>query len=195
MKLLRIERTGDIVTRYLSDCDMRPDMVKEKNHQRFVAQMEPLKISVFAKLDPDEARTVFGQNRRKSLDSNGCLAEFSYLFHEGYVTDLASVPSIFKSIVDDNDPSIVEGALVHDFNYLSECLESSLGNTREGWKLANNMLKEMAIHSGMSWPKSILVWLAVSTPIGWNYYKKSTEFDMVNRRFCSFSKKIIGKSN
>lgn len=35
----------------------------------------------------------------------------------GFIGDLASVPRITKAIIDDDDPDIVEGAVIHDYIY------------------------------------------------------------------------------
>lgn len=42
---------------------------------------------------------------------------YRYAFKRGYLTDLASVPSYFRSVVDNDDIDVIAAALVHDRNF------------------------------------------------------------------------------
>lgn len=54
---------------------------------------------------------------------------FRYDFRRGYITDLASVPSYFRSLVDNDDVDMLAAALVHDRGFAVHNL--TFGQTNE----------------------------------------------------------------
>jgi len=47
---------------------------------------------------------------------------FKYTFKRGYISDLASVPGFFRSVVDNDDIDVILAAIVHDRNFSTHVL-------------------------------------------------------------------------
>lgn len=87
----------------------------------------------------------------------------NYKIQKGFLTDFASVPKIFRNIVQKNGVEILIPAVIHDTNY-----EFSFFSFSD----SNKILREMLKFNGMGFIKRNLVYLAVCTPIAKAGYKK-----------------------
>lgn len=87
-----------------------------------------------------------------------------YKFKKGFITDFASVPSFFRSIVDNDSPYVILPAIVHDANFRYHFLS---------YKESNKLFKKMIRLSGGSWWLSFKAWLGVSTSFGRSAYDKN----------------------
>jgi len=85
-----------------------------------------------------------------------------YCIKKGAVTDLASVPKLLRSFVDNDDPGIVLAAIIHDINFATHFL-----NFRD----SNCLFRQMCVMGGLGKFRSWLAWLAVSSFVGHNRYK------------------------
>lgn len=76
---------------------------------------------------------------------------WEYSFERGFLTDLASVPSNLRSIIDNDNPCIIIGALIHDGYYQTkgafDCITSG-----QGKKEADDLLRETCLYYGMAKP-------------------------------------------
>lgn len=96
---------------------------------------------------------------------DGRLMWYSYKFARGFVWDLASVPKLFRGIVDNDDPAIIDASMVHDSNFTCHFLSFSL---------ANSLLKDMFRMNGGNKIETFLAWASVASLFGRRAYKKRT---------------------
>jgi hypothetical protein len=103
------------------------------------------------------------------LEHKGKMYLYRYRFTREFITDLASVPKYFRSIIDNDDKQIIIAALVHDAEF---------GNQWHDFRSANTLLKEIAIYFGMPRWRAFLAWAAVSSPAGkrrWRMHRPDWE--------------------
>lgn len=99
-----------------------------------------------------------------------------YLFRPGYVTDMATVPKFFRGVLDNDDLRVIAAALVHDYNFAT---------AHESFKVSNTLMFRMMRAVGASWFKSVVAWLAISSPVGrWRYNEGRGDFIQVANSFC-----------
>jgi len=106
--------------------------------------------------------------------------KLKYTYKAGYTTDFASIPNIFRNIIDNDQDIVIRSALVHDVNFMGWLLDGTGGlilPTRSGFKATNTLFREMLKYDGLSRFKSNFAHFGVSTRIGWRQYKKNSEFD------------------
>ena len=89
--------------------------------------------------------------------------KWRWIFRPNYITDLASVPSLAKSFVDDNDNEMILPAYVHDANFGGHLLS---------YKLSNDLFRWMLKEQGASWWTRFLAWAGVSTSAGKKAYDR-----------------------
>lgn len=105
---------------------------------------------------------------------------WEYCFNIGFMTDLASVPSNLRSIIDNDIPSIIIGAIIHDGYYQTkgafDCVSSGLAK-RE----ADEILRDCCLYYGMSKAYAWAVHEAVEKGghDAWNTFEERDN----NRRF------------
>ncbi len=102
-----------------------------------------------------------------------------YQFDRGFITDLASVPSSFRSVVDNDDIKLAAAALVHDYNFSTHYLNPIGGRTPSnvGFRLANKLFYGMIRKRGYPWVKSVVAYLAVNSIVGRARYEKNVARD------------------
>jgi hypothetical protein len=98
---------------------------------------------------------------------------YSYIFKEGFITDFASVPKIFRAAIDNDELDVIIAALVHDANFAYKLL----GPDERGFRKANNIFRQMVNLSSHNKLKSFLMWLGVSSPIGKKQYRTYSKKD------------------
>jgi hypothetical protein len=110
---------------------------------------------------------------------NGKHMWYSYKFKRGFVWDLASIPKIARSIVDNDDPAIIDASMVHDSNFTCHFV---------GFRPANELFMDMFRMNGGNKVETFLAWLAVASPFGRLAYKKRTvKRAMWQQSFVDFS--------
>lgn len=82
---------------------------------------------------------------------------YQFKFKKGWLTDLASVPWFFRSIVDNDDSELLPAAMVHDFLFSTHKLNFSDTN-----ELLYVISKHMGYKPSLAW----FAWAAVSSPAG-----------------------------
>lgn len=87
-----------------------------------------------------------------------------FKFYPGYITDLASVPRVLRSLIDNDDPDLVLAALPHDFNFSTHFLP---------FMETNALLAAMARAGGVPDWKATIAHMAVGSPVGWYRWKKN----------------------
>ena len=87
----------------------------------------------------------------------------------GYMTDFASVPPAFRSIMHNTRTELRKAALVHDCLYARQLAP---------WGEANTIFREMILTDGGSRTLATLAWAAVSTPVGWNCYRFTEDWEV-----------------
>lgn len=92
-----------------------------------------------------------------------------YTFNPGLITDLASVPSWLRGIMDNDDPRVIPAALVHDRNFVTQ----GLGDL--GFRWTNKLFYQMLRKSGYPLSKSVLAYLAVMSPVGRRLFKTTNK--------------------
>ena len=83
----------------------------------------------------------------------------------GMLTDLTSVPPVFRSLVNRVGPHL-EAAIVHDFLYIAW---QDLGREarREDWRYANRVMIAGMRQARVGYCTCILIAIAIYSPIGW----------------------------
>lgn len=86
-----------------------------------------------------------------------------------FVTDLASVPRIFESVISNNAPDILRAAILHDWLYQNQgrIPEQKLQFTR---RESDMILREGMRSVGATWRRRWLVWISVRVggKVPWN---------------------------
>jgi hypothetical protein len=98
-----------------------------------------------------------------------------YRFSKNYITDLASVPSFGKFLVDDNDNFMVLASLVHDSNF---------GGHHLTFKESNSLFRWMMRKQGASWFQAFVAWVGVSSWKGREAYDRPIEGFKTNEDYC-----------
>lgn len=91
--------------------------------------------------------------------------KLKYNFDRGFITDFASVPSIFRSAIDNDDSDLVLGAFCHDANFRYHFLS---------FELSNYLFRVMNEKAGASWFVYFFSWAAVNSPFGRKEYEKDS---------------------
>lgn len=86
----------------------------------------------------------------------------------GFITDFASIPKYLRFIIDNDDPIIRDGAVIHDYLY-SIC--SNLKYSRVTRKIADDLLFDAMIDLGATRIKAYTAYYAVRL-FGGLFYKK-----------------------
>lgn len=94
-----------------------------------------------------------------------------FVVPRGYITDHASVPQLFWSIIPPVASSLAEGSIIHDYFY-------SKGTEDVPRKFADECLKEIAKVKGNEWFKANAAYRAVRVASG-GLYKKSYDYDKI----------------
>jgi hypothetical protein len=90
-----------------------------------------------------------------------------FMVPSGFVTDFATIPRIFKSIIDDNDKHIRDAAVLHDFLYSTQSRAHQNISRKEADKVLIDAMKSL----GAPWWKRALIYSAVRVG-GGSYFKK-----------------------
>jgi hypothetical protein len=102
---------------------------------------------------------------------------WQFRLERGFITDLASVPSAFKAIIDNDGPAVVVPALVHDANFSCQFLS---------FEDANSLFKTMIRAYGGSVHKARLAWAAVSTTYARRRYHRTDALDRWSKKTARF---------
>ena len=102
-----------------------------------------------------------------------------YEFDRGFITDLASVPSSFRGVVDNDDVKLAAAALCHDYNFSTHFLNPVGGRTpsNKGFRLTNKLFYGMIRERGYSLGRSIIAFLSVNSIVGRARYAKNVARD------------------
>lgn len=76
---------------------------------------------------------------------------------KGYITDFASIPSLFKVIVNNDDWRVVRPAISHDYMYETHQVVGGFISRKQ----ADDLFYEMLRVEGMGWFKAKLMWAGV----------------------------------
>lgn len=116
---------------------------------------------------------------------------YQYSFMRGFVTDLASVPRIARSFIDNDDIDLLAAAYVHDANYSCHYLQVGTGTEAElsGLDRVNELFRQMIRYRGKK-IKAALAHAAVDSIIGRSIY-----FKMPGRREAWTRKRVSFASN
>lgn len=130
-------------------------------------------VSQFKNLDDlrillSEIRIVIRFEDRRPLE---------YVFERGFISDLASVPKVFRSLVDNDDLRLLVAALVHDYNFSTHFLDPSRTSDGQpvenlGFRRANKLFYSMARKRGLSQFRCAVAYLAVNSIVGRAKYEK-----------------------
>ena len=84
-----------------------------------------------------------------------------YIYHPGYITDLASVPPALRGFTDDDAREVIPAAFVHDVNFDSHTC---------AFLPADRIFRGMIRKTGGSWWESFKYFIGVLSPVGyWDY--------------------------
>lgn len=86
------------------------------------------------------------------VDEKGCFYQFEFL--PGFITDFASVPWFFRSLIDNDDERIIAAALIHGFLFSTHGLPF--------W-MTNQMFRQVAISQGYPRIKARMAFIAVNS--------------------------------
>jgi hypothetical protein len=106
-------------------------------------------------------------------------AWWQFKLERGFITDLASVPSAFKAIIDNDGPAVVVPALVHDANFSCHFLS---------FEDSNSLFKQMIRAYGGSVHKARLAWAAVSTTYARRRYHEVDALSRWSKKTAKFMK-------
>jgi hypothetical protein len=87
-----------------------------------------------------------------------------YRFERGFVWDLASVPKVLRSIVDNDDKDLMDAAICHDFNFEMWEERKKDGLYYFDYKQSNALFYEM-VKKRAGWWKAVKCWLGVTNKI------------------------------
>ena len=91
-----------------------------------------------------------------------------YIFHPGFITDLASVPKFFRGAIDNDELLMLEAVLPHDFNY--QVHPFTVQQT-------NDMFREMLVDEGVGRFKARVAYWSVNGIVGRSiYHNPSPEY-------------------
>jgi hypothetical protein len=92
-----------------------------------------------------------------------------YTIPKGFTTDLASIPSLFENIIDNDDPVILRPSIVHDWLYVlnghlpngnvltrDECdnwLRDSMEGLGADWVIRNEVFEAVRLGGEIFWKK------------------------------------------
>ncbi len=96
-------------------------------------------------------------------------------FDVGFQTDNGSIPSVFQSVIKNNDPNAVIGFWVHDLLFQTKYF----GDDKKGFRRANKVLTDICRYYGENKFNTALIGNSVNSPIGWWNYKKRLKRDRV----------------
>lgn len=146
------------------------DEIKRDWEEEFGITLPPRSgLSVFGNLDDLRivlapiTITIYFKDRRP----------LRYEFDRGFITDLASVPKAFRSIVDNDDLKLLGAALVHDYNFTTWFL----GPNHKGCLRANKLFYGMIRKQGYGLGKSIIAFLSVNSIVGRARYQHNIRRD------------------
>ena len=95
----------------------------------------------------------------------------------GMLTDLTSVPRIFRNIVGRVGPHL-EAAIVHDYLYIAWQLLPNRTARRQDWKFANHVMFAGLDAANIGWAKRKLIRAALSAPyFSWSVYRERDDGD------------------
>jgi hypothetical protein len=102
---------------------------------------------------------------------------WDYSFDIGFITDLASVPSNLRSIIDNDMPSIIIGALIHDGYYQTKGASPDV-TPSQAKREADDLLKDCCLYYGLSKPYAWAVHTAVEKAGGeaWNTFQERDNY-------------------
>lgn len=112
----------------------------------------------------DQLRVFMSDAEIKVKTSEGVIKCFIFA---GFLTDLASVPSLLRSAVDNDAQWIIVGAIFHD---------ACFGGNLLSFELSNSIFKQICRLEGANFWQRTVVWWAVSTDIGRKKYEEG-EFE------------------
>jgi hypothetical protein len=148
----------------------------------------PAKSLLMLQKNPDQY-LIFLSPVLTSFIWEGVRYEFS--FKKGYMTDFGSVPPIFRSFIDNDDPHAIFAFLVHDALYQTRCLEVDPNvPTTECWRKANRIMYELLKEGGVNVASSLLATIGVMTGVGWREYRTRSLFDLEVIKFCKTTGQI-----
>jgi len=164
---LKFQKVGSIQTE-------RVDLATYE--ERAAALRLPAKVLLEMQKYP-EAYLIFLSPVLTSFCWKGTRYEFS--FDKGYMTDFGSVPPIFRSFIDNDDPHAIFAFLIHDALYQTRCLEVDPNIPTEScWREANRIMYELLKDGGVNVASSLLATVGVMTGVGWREYKTRSLFDL-----------------
>jgi hypothetical protein len=111
---------------------------------------------------------------------------YQWEFYPGWIWDLASVPRWVRSLIDNDDIFLQEGAIVHDSNYTGHFL----GDDLPGLDLTNELIMRMVQYRGKR-VRGRVVHIAVDSIYGRSLYWQKTNRAPETLRFVKFSSGII----
>ena len=89
-----------------------------------------------------------------------------FKFSEGWISDLASVPWFFRSVVDNDDAHLLSAAMCHDYLFSTHDLPFDETN-----KLFRQMAKALGYPRGLA----NLAWIAVASPFGKKRWRENLD--------------------
>lgn len=116
---------------------------------------------------PSEVRILFTPSLDVRLGFRD-RGDILYRFFRGFMTDLASVPRGFRSVVDNDDLRLLLAALVHDRNFTTHSV---------GFGSANRIFYGMIREAGYPVPRAVTAYLAVNSIFGRARYEKTPARD------------------
>lgn len=162
MKILKVEKKGFLDSRRIIREDYAATRKQFKDE--FAILLPNLKDTPFA--NSSDVRVLLNDITIKVTTDDGVRY---YHFKKGFITDLASVPKILRSLVDNDDEVMLLAALVHDANFRWHFLSS--------FKRANDMFRQMIAIEDDSWWLAFKAWVGVNTSAGKKAYYGKKELD------------------
>lgn len=165
MKIKSIERIGDI-----KSFQVEPWRYEEQREKFLIdhgVQLPTLRgLKTIGKVSQLRVLCEYVKLRYQLADGRW----FQWEFFPGWIWDLASVPRLFRWLVDNDDVFIQEAAITHDSNYTGHFL----GNSLPGLDATNELFRETIRFRGKR-VRARIAYIAVNSIIGRSlYWKKST---------------------
>lgn len=173
MKVLSVERIGALDTRRILE------------YRDFLDGLQKLNISLdrYYNIDHDyvdKQPIIHMLLSELEIIIKTDVGTLRYKFKPGFLTDLASSPSILRSAVDNDAEELLLPAFVHDINFVRHFLS---------FTETNSLFKQMIRHSGGSWWLATMANFGVSSIIGKKAYdqESKTSSTSFSRDFVSFT--------
>jgi len=183
---MKVERTG---YKRFEAVELTKKAYEQQREDFFEEFLEPLPTwSELQKLgEPRDLRVLTKEMVVTTTRSNSRFTQIK--FKVGFITDLASVPRIFRSVVDNDETRMIEAVLFHDYGFTTHYIS---------FKEVNKLFLNMLRYAKCNRFRRMVAYIAVASPFAkmcWNrntrrqeWTKRTTEFLEARENYNGLSK-------